>query len=300
MSEELMIIKPDRIQDTLTKTDVMDALLAKADKLADEFEGSVARDVDRKAIATYARKFVSLKTTVENHRKENVKEKKDALKLYDAAGKRCRDHLDTLRDKVRQPLTEWESEQEKAENKIGELINFGRRYTGVEGVDALKAQLALAEAFDIFEIPADLMDRASVAQDETVATLKQSIVDATKRDADAKELAEHRAKKLADEAKTALETTKEQVDAGHVDIRQKAADLKEMTSGNEHPAFLDIPSESEFTDDVSNDSVAMENRMMKYPGLLLLCKDLYQELMGTPDSKWSLYTQRMEDAGLIQ
>ena len=303
-----MIIKPERIQDALTKTDVMDALLEKADRLADAIitEGSVARDVDRKAIATNARKFVTLKTTVDNHRKENVKEKKAALKVYDDAGKRCRDHLDKLRDKVRKPLDEWENAQQEAENKIGGLMNLGRAYPD-EQVATLKGRLAEAEAFDIFEIPADLMDRASIAQDDTVATLKQNIVDAIKRDADAKELADLRAekeaKRLADEAKTALAEAKTEVDAGHVDIRKKATDLKNINKSN---IIEDLSNAvSDLGDDPTEPTkerleCGLDDDDISLNDLEDLCRDLYQELMGTPESKWSLYTQRMKDAGMIQ
>ena len=301
MSKELIIIKPERIQDALTKTDVMDDFLAKADRLADAIimGGSVARDVDRKAIGTYARKFVTLKTTVENHRKENVKEKKAALKLYDTAGKRCRDHLDSLRDKVRKPLTEWEGEQKEAENKIGALLGLSRVEIGDNSVEALNSRLALAEAFNIFDIPADLMDRASVAQNDTIATLKQNIVDAIKRDADVKELAYLRAKKeakrLADEAKTALEeSTNATVDPG---IRQTASDLKGTANSNHMHTHHEVLPKPEFTDDLPKDSVTMGDEVVN---LRILAQDLYQELMGTPDSKWSLYTQRMKDAGLVQ
>jgi hypothetical protein len=278
----------------------MDDFLAKADKLADEFEGSVARDVDRKAIGTYARKFVTLKKTVENHRKENVKEKKAALKLYDTAGKRCRDHLDSLRDKVRKPLTEWEGEQDKAENKIGGLINLSRAYPD-EPVANLKGRLSLAVAFDIFEVPADLMDRASTAQDEAIATLQQHILDAIKRDDDAQELQDLRdekeAKRLADETKAALESTKKTVDAGPADIRHTAANLKGIANGNHMHTHHEVPPEPEFTDEAPTETQSMADEIVN---LRILAQDLYQELMGTPDSKWSLYTQRMKDAGMMQ
>ena len=53
----------------------------------------------------------------------------------------------------------------------------------------------------------------------------------------------------------------------------------------------------EFTDDLPKDSVTMGDEVVN---LRILAQDLYQELMGTPDSKWSLYTQRMKDAGMMQ
>jgi len=53
----------------------------------------------------------------------------------------------------------------------------------------------------------------------------------------------------------------------------------------------------EFTDDLPKDSVTMGDEVVN---LRILAQNLYQELMGTPDSKWSLYTQRMKDAGMMQ
>lgn len=67
----------------------------------------------RKAIATLARKVASTKVVIDDAGKELVAGIKKQSAAIDAQRKLARDKLDALRDQVRQPLTDWEAEEER-------------------------------------------------------------------------------------------------------------------------------------------------------------------------------------------
>lgn len=67
----------------------------------------------RDAIASMAYKVSRAKTALDNIGKDLVAELKKQPALVDASRKQAREYLDDLRDSVRQPLTDWEAEQER-------------------------------------------------------------------------------------------------------------------------------------------------------------------------------------------
>lgn len=67
----------------------------------------------RKEIASMANKVARSKVLLDNLGKDLVAGRKAELKKVDEERKRMRDTLDALKSEVRQPLTEWEEEQER-------------------------------------------------------------------------------------------------------------------------------------------------------------------------------------------
>ena len=66
----------------------------------------------RKHIASLAYKIAKSKTYLDDMGKDLVAEQKKQIALVDAERKRIRDTLDTLKEEVRAPLTEWENGEE--------------------------------------------------------------------------------------------------------------------------------------------------------------------------------------------
>ena len=91
----------------------LDALLKKIRQHTEGFEASVDTEKNRKNIASLAYKISRSKTAIDNAGKDLAADWKKKVAAIDAQRKRARDYLDALRDEVRRPLTDWETEQER-------------------------------------------------------------------------------------------------------------------------------------------------------------------------------------------
>jgi hypothetical protein len=110
----------------------------------------------RKAIASMAYKVSQSKTILDNAGKDLVSEAKAKIKKIDMARKYSRDFLDSLRDEVRKPLTDWEeAEKEKEEKRIAfEVMNKAWETAIVENdlfdrqkeIEAKEAEIARIQA----------------------------------------------------------------------------------------------------------------------------------------------------------
>ena len=91
----------------------LDDLLAEIRKEAVSLVPNVDTAAGRKEIASQAYKVARSKTAIDDAGKMLVADLKKQTGEIDAARKKARDTLDALRDEVRQPLTDWEAEQER-------------------------------------------------------------------------------------------------------------------------------------------------------------------------------------------
>ena len=92
---------------------------------AKDFEADVNTPAGRKLMKSMARKVASSKTFLDGIGKDHNAKAKAQIKAFDTERKTMRDALDTLKDEVRQPLTEWEEKQAaklaKIEAKMDDL-----------------------------------------------------------------------------------------------------------------------------------------------------------------------------------
>ncbi len=100
----------------------LDPLLEQIAKEARAVVADATTAKGRKEIASIAYKVAQTKTYIDGIGKTLVADLKEMPKKIDANRKSVRDFLDALRDEVRQPLTDWEAEQERiaAEQKAAE------------------------------------------------------------------------------------------------------------------------------------------------------------------------------------
>lgn len=91
----------------------MDETLQKIEKEVTSFVPDTSTAKGRKEIASLAHKVARSKTALDDAGKTLTADWKAKAKLVDASRKQARDFLDNLKFKVRQPLTEWEREQER-------------------------------------------------------------------------------------------------------------------------------------------------------------------------------------------
>jgi colicin import membrane protein len=102
----------------------VDPLLEEITRKAKDFTADVTTTTGRKEIASMAFKVARSKTTLDELGKNLVADWKQKAKVVDDTRKRIREYLDSLKDEVRKPLTEWEEEQariEEARKKQEEL-----------------------------------------------------------------------------------------------------------------------------------------------------------------------------------
>lgn len=115
MSEitDLVVIEPVNALAVFKSADQIEEILQKVEREVMSFVPDVTTAKGRKEIASLAYKVAQTKTYLDGLGKDLVAELKEVPKLIDANRKTVRDRLDALRDKARQPYTDWEAEQER-------------------------------------------------------------------------------------------------------------------------------------------------------------------------------------------
>jgi len=99
--------------EVFTESTVIDSLLDKIKAQARGLVPDLSTKKSRQEIASMAYKVSQSKTMIDNAGKELVKGWKQKAKQVDIARKKTREALDSLRDEVRQPLTEWEEAEKE-------------------------------------------------------------------------------------------------------------------------------------------------------------------------------------------
>jgi len=94
----------------------LQSLLSEIRKTATDFEPDISTVTGRQFIASQARKVAISKGVIDSAGKSLTEDWFKRKKIVDAGRKIARDTLDLLRDEIRQPLTDWETE-EKAKAK---------------------------------------------------------------------------------------------------------------------------------------------------------------------------------------
>lgn len=114
----------------------------------------------RSEIASLAHKVARSKTFLDNLGKDRVAEWKEKAKKVDAERKLLRDRLDELKDKVRQPLTEWEQKEQARKDRIAEDLKRIQLHAtdgfdplqgpaGYPSIEDLENRLTVMETFDL-------------------------------------------------------------------------------------------------------------------------------------------------------
>jgi len=115
MSEttDLVVIEKANALTVFKSADQIEEILAKVEREVMSFVPDVNTAKGRKEIASLAYRVSQTKSYLDGLGKDLVAELKEVPKLIDANRKTVRDRLDALRDKARQPYTDWEAEQER-------------------------------------------------------------------------------------------------------------------------------------------------------------------------------------------
>lgn len=248
MSEttDLVVIEKANALTVFKSADQIEEILQKVEREVMSFVPDVTTVKGRKEIASLAYRVSQTKSYLDGLGKDLVAELKEVPKLIDANRKTVRDRLDALRDKARQPYTEWEAEQERlkaeeearvaaeklaaqieSDHEIALLLNEKFDRDAAEAKAEAERQRAAHEE----EIRRQAAEQARIEVEQAAQRERDA---AAKREADlkaAKEKAEADAKAAQDraerEAREALELAERQAqEAREIAEREKQAAIE--------------------------------------------------------------------------
>jgi hypothetical protein len=131
MSKELIVIEETNLPQLFTENGC-DPLLERIKAEVSGHEPDLSTVKGRDDIRSLAHKVSQSKAVIEKAGKKFVSKIKEQTKSIDAERKRVRDELDLLRVETRQPLTNWEAEEEK--RLLGEQIALEIETSHVEAL----------------------------------------------------------------------------------------------------------------------------------------------------------------------
>jgi len=186
---------------------MLQALLDEGDRSIADFKVDLTTEKGRKAIASFARKFATRKTSLDEAGKDLNSGLRKKIDVVDELRRKLRDGLDKQRDKARAPLDEYEQREDDRKNTVNQIredfANAMRVTTdwSVAEIDTLAADI---EAYAVLpEVFLDLREPALAEQQAAIGHLAGLKVRIRKADEDRAELERLRAEKAEAERKAA-------------------------------------------------------------------------------------------------
>lgn len=222
-AKDLVIIEKANALTVFKSADQIEEILQKVEREVMSFVPDVSTAKGRKEIASLAYRVAQTKTYLDGLGKDLVAELKEVPKLIDANRKTVRDRLDALRDKARQPVTEWEAEQ--ARIKAEEEARIAAEKLAAQIESDHEIALLLNEKFDreAAEAKAE-KERQRVAHEEE---LKRQAVEQARQEAAA---AAQREREEAARREAELKAKAEQAERDRIAAQERAErEAKEAT-----------------------------------------------------------------------
>ncbi|HAT7708528.1 TPA: cell envelope biogenesis protein TolA [Enterobacter roggenkampii] len=207
MSEttDLVVIEKANAMTVFKSADQIEDILQKVEREVMSFVPDVTTAKGRKEIASLAYKVAQTKTYLDGLGKDLVAELKEIPKLIDANRKTVRDRLDELKEKARQPLTDYEIEQESIKQEEEAKRAAEELAKKIEADHEMA--LLMNDAFDreLAEKKAE-QERQRIAREEEI---KRQAEERAKREAEEKAAAEIAAAKKREEEAIAVKAQAE-------------------------------------------------------------------------------------------
>ena len=238
----LAVIPEERALEVFLEGKGIDELLAACEEKATAITADVSTAKGRAEIKSMAYLVTRTKTAIDAVRKALADEYKEKPKRIDANGKRIKDFLDALQERVRKPLTDWE----EAERRRVTIIEG--RIRGIEGMILAGTELTAAMCEDgiatltslaIDESFEEFAAKAQAAKDSTLAKFYAAKDAATRREAEAAELArlrEEQAKREQEEREARI--AQEAAEKATREAEEKARSEKAEAEAREAKALL--------------------------------------------------------------
>lgn len=206
MSEttDLVVIEKANALTVFKSADQIEEILQKVEREVMSFVPDVTSAKGRKEIASLAYRVSQTKSYLDGLGKDLVAELKEVPKLIDANRKTVRDRLDALRDKARQPYTDWEAEQERIKAEEEARIAAEKLAAQIESDHEIA--LLLNEKFyrDAAEAKAEA-ERQRIAHEEEIKrrAVEQARIEAEQKAQQEREAAAQREAELKAKAEQA-------------------------------------------------------------------------------------------------
>lgn len=231
MSEttDLVVIEKANALTVFKSADQIEEILQKVEREVMSFVPDVTSAKGRKEIASLAYRVSQTKSYLDGLGKDLVAELKEVPKLIDANRKTVRDRLDALRDKARQPYTDWEAEQERIKAEEEARIAAEKLAAQIESDHEIA--LLLNEKFDrdAAEAKAEA-ERQRIAHEEEI---KRRAVEQAKIEAEQKAQQEREA---AARREAELKAKAEQAERDRIAAQERAE--REANEAQERTARL--------------------------------------------------------------
>jgi colicin import membrane protein len=184
---------------------MLQALLDEGEREIAAFKADLKTDKGRKAIASFARKFVSRKTSLDEAGKEMNSSLRKKIDVVDELRRKLRDGLDKQRDKARAPLDAWEQAEEDRKEKITAIRTTIMEASRVPASATLASIAGVRAEVEGLQIDAELFGDLAAPTEHERARVLEILEDAKQRlereEADRAELARLRAEKEEAERK---------------------------------------------------------------------------------------------------
>lgn len=220
----------------------LDSLLAEIENEVSGYPVDLETDKGRKEIASVAYKVSRSKVVIDEAGKSLVSDWKKQAAEVDVGRKKARDFLDALRDRVRQPLTDWEAEQKRIEEERrlaaeleqahAEALRENEIFDREAEIRRKEEEIAKQEAERLEKERQEREAAERKAREEQIAReaeerAKKEAAEALKREQEAREKAEREAKEAEErrlrEAQQAEERAKRQAEEAAERERRRAA-----------------------------------------------------------------------------
>lgn len=201
--------------------DYLDLLTAEIQAEVDSHEADLSTEASRKKTKSFAAKIAKAKVRADEAGKNLNAERRSLNEKVDERRRQLRDDFDRMRDKARQPVTEWEEaekakEEEERQKVIDELDRIERER--VAAIEKREAELAAKE------LAMEIAEEQRIAKEAFEKSEKERI----EREAEIKRQAEEKAKIDAQEAIDRAEREKQEaIDKAERDRLQAIEDAKQ-------------------------------------------------------------------------
>ncbi|AJE36319.1 hypothetical protein G9455_11485 [Aeromonas hydrophila] len=200
---QLVVIEPTTAVALFTEGQGMAELLADIRQKATSLVPDITTAKGRKEIASVAHAVARTKTYLDGLGKEQTDKFKEIPKRIDANRKQIRDTLDTLKDEVRAPLTQYEAAEEARvaalQDRLTMLKDLGDSGAHEFAAADLQTMLQEIEQTALDDTWQELLPQATVAKELAAKRLGEALAARLKYEAEQAELEQLRQKQAEQE-----------------------------------------------------------------------------------------------------
>jgi len=189
---ELIAIENNVSASEIFKPNGADSLLLRIKEEVKKFTPDMTTAKGRKEIASMAHRVAKSKTYLDGLGKELVSEWKESAKRVDRERRKIRDELDSLKEEVRKPLTDWENaEKERVENSKNFIVGlsvYRDEYDHSNASRDISDAIKRLKSEQFPDYLNEFRDPAETAQSESLSYLKNLEKQLLEREAEQAEL----------------------------------------------------------------------------------------------------------------